>query len=1167
MLHRRTGLAGTLLLLLTLVLVGCGQVGTTTLTGEGAGGVTLSPTITSQPSSQSVSEGETAKFAVVATGSAPLAYQWRKNGVVIAGADSDTYSAPASSEDDGATFSVVISNPAGTVESATAKLTVMPVDVAPSITTEPADQSITSGQTATFSVVASGSEPLTYQWQKNGTPIQGATQASYTTGVQSTADNGALLAVSVSNALGTVTSRSARLGVSASTAGAVAPSITAQPADASIKAGQTATFAVSTTGTAPLIFQWTRNGANIPGANASSYTTPPASASDSGAIFAVIVDNSVGYVTSRGARLTVSSAAPLITTQPADRSVAAGKSATFTVVASGTAPLSYQWHRNGVAISGATSASFTTGSLGAGDSGATFSVTVSNAAGKVTSRAAKLTVNGSAPTITVQPTDQSVTSGKSATFSVVAQGTAPLTYQWRRNGAAIAGASGPSYTTPAVSRGDSGATFSVLVTNSSGTATSRTATLTVTAGVAAPSITVQPADRSVTSGKSATFSVVAAGTAPLTYQWHRNGSPIGGATGSSYTTPATTTSDGGTTFSVVVTNAAGSVASRAARLTVTAAASGPTITTQPADQSLRSGQTATFSVVAAGSAPLSYQWRRNGATLAGATSSSYTTPTAGTSDSGATFSVVVTNAAGSVTSRSALLTVTPVVTTAGTDVVTYKNDPARTGQNLNEKTLTPANVKMSSFGKLRFLSTDGKVDAQPLYLSALNVGGVSHNVVFVATESDSVYAFDADTGAQLWKASLVPAGETIMDEPPQYCDVLQPTIGVTSTPVIDRRAGAHGTIYLVAMTKSSSSASWHQRLHALDVSTGAEVAGGPTEITGSYPSAGGTITFDPVQYLERAALLLVNHTIYTTWTSHCDNKFYTGWIMAYNQSSLRQTAVFNIAPNSGGTGPSIWMSGGGPAADSAGNIYAITANGAFESTLNSDGFPNLGDYGNSFIKLSTSGGGLSVADYFAVYDTARLSAHDLDLGSGGIMLLPDMTDSTGTVRHLAVGAGKDGNLYVVNRDSMGRFNASNNNIWQQLSAVLGGGIWSTPAYFNGHIYYGADNGNLKSFSISGTKVSPASSSSTVTFGFPGTAPAVSANGTSNGIVWAHQNSNPAVLYAFDANDVSRMLYSSSQAANGRDQFGAGNKFITPVIADGKVFVGTTNGVAVFGLLN
>jgi outer membrane protein assembly factor BamB len=512
---------------------------------------------------------------------------------------------------------------------------------------------------------------------------------------------------------------------------------------------------------------------------------------------------------------------------------------------------------------------------------------------------------------------------------------------------------------------------------------------------------------------------------------------------------------------------------------------------------------------------------------------------------------------------------TPPATGAGTDVVTYKNDLARTGQNLTETVLTPANVNSTSFGKLRFLTTDGKVDAQPLYLSALSVAGANHNVVFVATENDSVYAFDADTGTTLWRVSLLGSGETASG--PHGCSQVVPTIGVTATPVIDRTAGAHGTLYVVAMSNAGSD---HQRLHALDVTTGAELLGGPTEITASYPApgGGGTRSFDPGQYEERAALLLSQGTIYTSWTSHCDDAPYTGWVIAYSQASLAQSAVLNIAPNGTGSGPAsagpaIWMSGGGPAADSGGYVYLLAGNGAFETTL-ANGFPNLGDYGNSFVKLATAGGTLSVADYFAMSDAPNESAGDIDLGSGGTLLLPDLQDSGGTVRHLMVGAGKDGNLYVVNRDSMGKYSATANNIWQQLSGALAGGIWSTPAWFNGTLYYGPVGANLLAFSATNARfaANPASRTST-SFTYPGTAPAVSANGTSNGIVWAHENSNPGVLHAYDAGNLAHELYNSAQAANARDQFGAGNKFITPTIADGKVFVGTQTGVAVFGLLN
>jgi outer membrane protein assembly factor BamB len=505
----------------------------------------------------------------------------------------------------------------------------------------------------------------------------------------------------------------------------------------------------------------------------------------------------------------------------------------------------------------------------------------------------------------------------------------------------------------------------------------------------------------------------------------------------------------------------------------------------------------------------------------------------------------------------------------GTDVVTYKNDLARTGQNLTETVLTPTNVNAASFGLLRMLATDGKVDAQPLYLSRLTVQGATHNVVFVATENDSVYAFDADSGSILWQVSLAGSGEA--PSGPHGCSQVVPVIGITSTPVIDRAAGAHGALYAVAMSNGGSD---HQRLHALDVTTGAELFGGPREITAVYPApGGGTRTFDPGQYEERAALLLSQGTIYTSWTSHCDAAPYTGWIIAYGQTSLAQTAVLNVAANGTGSGfasagPAIWMSGGGPAADAAGNVYLLTGNGAFETTLDGNGFPSGGDYGNSFLKLATSSGALAVVDYFAMYNEVSESAADLDLGSGGAMLLPDLTDSGGTVRHLMVGAGKDGNLYVVDRDSMGRFSVSGNNIWQELSGVLGGGIWSTPAWFNGTLFYGPSGGSLLAFTAAAARFpGSASSQSPVRFPYPGTAPAVSANGIANGIVWAHENGSLAVLHAYDAGNLAHELYNSSQAANGRDHFGAGNKFITPMIADGKVFVGTQAGVAVFGLLH
>lgn len=503
------------------------------------------------------------------------------------------------------------------------------------------------------------------------------------------------------------------------------------------------------------------------------------------------------------------------------------------------------------------------------------------------------------------------------------------------------------------------------------------------------------------------------------------------------------------------------------------------------------------------------------------------------------------------------------------DVLTYHNDNARTGQNLHETILTPSNVNATNFGKLFVISVDGKVDAQPLYISSVAIpGNGTHNVLAVATEHDSVYAFDADTGAKLWQVSMLKTGETT-SEPRFGCGQVSPEIGVTATPVIDRNAGPNGTVYVTAMSKNGSGA-YFQRVHALNLATGAEQFSGPQDVHATFPgtgdnSNGTSVVFDPGAYKERPGLLLLNGVVYTSWSSHCDIQPYTGWIIGYDQNTLTQVSVLNITPN--GSEASFWNSGAGLAADSSGNIYQLAANGTFDSTLNANGFPSKGDFGNAFLKISTGGNQLAVADYFALFNTASESGSDTDLGSGGAMLLPDLTDASGAVRHLAVGAGKDRNVYVVDRDNMGKFNSSSNNIYQQLTSAVGS-VYGMSAYFNNTVLYGGVGDRLKAFSIVNAKLSlTPSSQSAASFGYPGTTPSISANGTSNGIVWAAENSSPAALHAYDATNLANELYNSNQAANGRDQFGAGNKFIVPTVANGKVYVGTTNGVGVFGLLH
>ncbi len=506
---------------------------------------------------------------------------------------------------------------------------------------------------------------------------------------------------------------------------------------------------------------------------------------------------------------------------------------------------------------------------------------------------------------------------------------------------------------------------------------------------------------------------------------------------------------------------------------------------------------------------------------------------------------------------------------AQTDVLTWHNDVARTGQNLSESILTPVNVNYKNFGLLTNVLVDGKVDAQPLYVSALTLPALgTHNVLYIATEHDSVYAVDADSGKLLWQKTLLPSGETTSDA--RNCNQILPEIGITATPVIDRTAGPNGAIYLVAMSKSSSR-NYFQRLHALDLTTGAELFNGPINVQATYPGNGdgsinGTVSFNAQQYKDRPALLLLNGTIFTAFGSHCDGRPYGGWLMAWDEHTLAQTSAIDFVPNGGQAAP--WNAGAGPAADAEGNIYISLGNGTFDTALNEEGFPNLADYGNALVKLSYTGKKLTVVDYWTMYNSTAESGADDDLGSGGVMLLPDQLDANGIARHLAIAAGKDSNLYVANRDNLGHYDATEDGtIYQQLTGALPGGVWSVPAYFNGRVYYGSVYSVMRSFEITAAKLAAAPGQTTATtFTYPGAMPSISANGNTNGIVWTGEDTSPAVLHAYDANNLNIELYNSDQAPNARDHFGNGNKFIVPTIANGKVYMATANSVGIFGFL-
>jgi len=518
-----------------------------------------------------------------------------------------------------------------------------------------------------------------------------------------------------------------------------------------------------------------------------------------------------------------------------------------------------------------------------------------------------------------------------------------------------------------------------------------------------------------------------------------------------------------------------------------------------------------------------------------------------------------------------------IFATAQISVTTYHNDNSRTGQNTQETILTPANVNNSQFGKLFSTAVDGYVYAQPLYLANVsNIAGGTHNVLYIATEHDSLSAIDADSGAILWQKSFInPAtGITTVSSADVACGDLVPEIGITSTPVIDPSSN---TLYLLAKTKENGS--YFQRLHAIDVVTGAEKFGGPVAISATVNgtgdgNVGGKVSFDPLREHNRPGLLLENGHVVLAWASHCDNGPYHGWVMSYSAANLAQEAVFNTSPNGGLDG--IWMSGDGLTVDANGNIYFATGNGTYDGNAS-------GDYGDSIVKLSGPSGGFTVADWFTPYNQGSLNGGDTDVGSGGVLLLPDLPVGSAH-QHLLVQMGKEGKIYLIDRDNMGKFCSTCTNSDTQIVQEIPGataGIWGAPAYWNGSVYWGGGNDgsnsdHIKAFSFnannSGLLSTSPTSQSTQLFGFSTAAPVISANGTSNGILWILDNSSFGssccqILYAFDATNLGTMLYSSNQAAGNRDQSGGAVKFTAPLVANGKVYSGSQGKVTAWGVIN
>ena len=531
---------------------------------------------------------------------------------------------------------------------------------------------------------------------------------------------------------------------------------------------------------------------------------------------------------------------------------------------------------------------------------------------------------------------------------------------------------------------------------------------------------------------------------------------------------------------------------------------------------------------------------------------------------------------------------------AQVSVTTYHNNNHRDGANLNETILNLTNVNSTTFGKLFSQAVDGYVYAQPLYVPNLNIQGRgTHNVFFIATEHNTVYAFDADSagaaGGLLWKTNLGAAAVTTIPgvftnknfgtryNNNAFTDI-EPEVGITGTPVIDTNSG---TLYVDAFTGEVGGGvtNYFHRLHALNLTNGTERSFSPVVVTAAVAgtgvdSVGGKVTFNAKQENQRCALTLAGGIVYLAYAGYADTDPYHGWVIGFNATNLVQLTnyVFNTTPNStiaayGGNAAEggIWMGGGGLSVDDNTNLFFEVGNGIFNVTNNS----GKTEYGDSFMKLSTTNG-LAVADYFTPWNQFTLQANDTDLGSGGLLILPDQP---GSFPHLLVGAGKEGKIYLINRDQLttgnNHFDSTNSIdfVAQSLASRIKGSF-DTPAYFNGRIYYAGNGDNLKAFALTNGLMSGVGvlTNTARTFSFPGATPVISANGTNSGIVWALQMGTPAVLVAGNATNFTTELYNSSQAAGNRDKLANGTKFALPTVADGKVFVGSSNSVSVFGLL-
>jgi hypothetical protein len=748
-----------------------------------------------------------------------------------------------------------------------------------------------------------------------------------------------------------------------------------------------------------------------------------------------------------------------------------------------------------------------------------------------------------------------------------------------------------TYTAPATL--PTPAAVTLTATSKRDGAKSNTATITLTAPSAIV-VTVSPTTASVSAGSAQNFTATIQNDSQNKgVNWSVAGSgcsetacgTLSNVTATSVIYNAPSTLPNPAEVTLTASSVADGTKSGTAAITVSAVPTNITVSVSPTRGGLVTSQTLAITATltnGTGNAGVTWSFTSTGATNDGSFST-----TSSQSGNAVNFTApsapgVVTVKATSVADPSKTATATIGVTNL-TGVTTYLYGNARQGANTQEYALTTSGVtavNSNNFGKLFSCTVDAPIYAEPLWVAQMTISGGTHNVVFVATEHDSVYAFDADASpcTQLWQASLIDTAhgaasstETWVTSIDNNCTDLVPDIGIVGTPVIDPNTQ---TLYVVSKSKNASSTTFYQRIHALDLASGNEKFSGPAIISATVPgtgsgSSGSQVSFDPLYNNQRSALLLTNGLVIADWGSHCDNSTYHGWVMSFNASSLAQEAVFNTSPN--GIKSGVWMSGNGPVTDPSGNIYFAVGNGTFDA--NSSAAPN-NDYGDAIVKLGLpNGGSFPVLSYFHSSSLVSPDNGDLDQGSGGLLLLP----TVGSHNYL-VQAGKEGNVFVMDQANLGGYSSSSNNVVQELSAAVGG-VWSSPTYWNGNVYFGSSGPGgspggaegsdpIRAFSFDTVSTAMLSTSPTSvtehSFGFPGPTSPVSSNGASNGILWAMENSQyctdqssgcgAAVLHAIDPTNLATEFWNSSQ--NGADTAGNAVKFTVPTVANGKVYIGT-----------